>query len=495
MRVADRRVAERPVDRQAESAEQVLEGLLVGDQQLLAQLDEVRSADPEEVARGPSAGCRARLERRVVGDRGVAHDAEVVLDPSLGGQAVVVPAHRVEDVLAPHAAVPGDRVGVGVAEHVADVQRARHRRRRRVDREHLVTAGRCGRSGRCPARPTPGSSAPRGRPPRACRGPNDGTVGREGSLAYGGQATGPPATVRSRIARAGAAADADEAGASTTHRTDRTGWHGGDRHRCGRRASAPRSPPASRPRACRWCSPTATPGRWSGLARRCPPGRPARLVVGDVGDAGAPRRAGRRGRGPGRPGAERAERRRVAARGCRGRCRSSSGSCTCAVNYWGVVHGVRAAVPAMMRAGPGPRRRGGVGRRAGRHPGAGPLRLDQARRGRADGVAAPRARPGRARRARLGGVPRQHPHADGGQLAAPRRASTSGTWRARPRRSRQSSAPGSTAATTPSTVADAIVEATRDHRFWILPQPELAWAATDRVRRIAEGEAPVDLLG
>lgn len=47
----------------------------------------------------------------------------------------------------------------------------------------------------------------------------------------------------------------------------------------------------------------------------------------------------------------------------------------------------------------------------------------------------------------------------------------------------------------PSTVADAIVEAVRDGRFWVLPQPELAWAATDRARRLAEGEAPVDLLG
>lgn len=47
----------------------------------------------------------------------------------------------------------------------------------------------------------------------------------------------------------------------------------------------------------------------------------------------------------------------------------------------------------------------------------------------------------------------------------------------------------------PSTVADALTDGVRAGRFWILPQAELAWAATDRARRIAEGEEPVDLLG
>lgn len=47
----------------------------------------------------------------------------------------------------------------------------------------------------------------------------------------------------------------------------------------------------------------------------------------------------------------------------------------------------------------------------------------------------------------------------------------------------------------PSTVADAIIEGVTAGDFWLLPQPEVAWAATDRIRRIAEGEPPVDLLG
>ena len=51
-----------------------------------------------------AAGDLARLvgrwrERRVVRQARVAADAEVVLHPALGGQAVVVPAHGVEDRL------------------------------------------------------------------------------------------------------------------------------------------------------------------------------------------------------------------------------------------------------------------------------------------------------------------------------------------------------------------------------------------------------------
>lgn len=47
----------------------------------------------------------------------------------------------------------------------------------------------------------------------------------------------------------------------------------------------------------------------------------------------------------------------------------------------------------------------------------------------------------------------------------------------------------------PATVADALIDGVSAERFWILPQPELAWAASDRARRIADGDGPVDLLG
>src|SRR5690606_4086094 len=70
---------------------------------------------------------------------GVAPHAVVVLHATLGRQAVVVPAHRVEDLLAAHALVARDDVGVRVGEHVPDVQRSGDGGRRGVDREDLLT--------------------------------------------------------------------------------------------------------------------------------------------------------------------------------------------------------------------------------------------------------------------------------------------------------------------------------------------------------------------
>ena len=81
---------------------------------------------------------RVRRRSRVVRERRVASDAEVVLDAAFGRQAVVVPADRVEDLEPAHPLEPGDEVGVRVGHHVADVQRAARRRRRRVDRVDLL---------------------------------------------------------------------------------------------------------------------------------------------------------------------------------------------------------------------------------------------------------------------------------------------------------------------------------------------------------------------
>lgn len=58
----------------------------------------------------------------------------------------------------------------------------------------------------------------------------------------------------------------------------------------------------------------------------------------------------------------------------------------------------------------------------------------------------------------------------------------------------ETTAQGVISGAAPSTVSDAVVDGVNSGQFWILPQPELAWAATDRVRRIAEGDVPVDLL-
>src|SRR5699024_1720431 len=140
----DRLVAVVPVDREAEGAEDLLEGPLVQRGQLLAQLDEVATRDRQLVRRLRGlvgAALLRRREVRVVGQRGIAAHAVVVLGAALGGQAVVVPTQRVEHVLAAHALVAHDHVRLRVAEHVADVQRARGRGRRGVDAEDLVASG------------------------------------------------------------------------------------------------------------------------------------------------------------------------------------------------------------------------------------------------------------------------------------------------------------------------------------------------------------------
>lgn len=47
----------------------------------------------------------------------------------------------------------------------------------------------------------------------------------------------------------------------------------------------------------------------------------------------------------------------------------------------------------------------------------------------------------------------------------------------------------------PVSVAVALTDGVLAGRFWILPQPELASAASDRARRILDDDPPVDLLG
>ncbi len=138
--VIDGAVRQVPVHGQAEGLEEVLEDLLVLDGEFLAEFDEVPARDDVEVAlvlgglrRGPVAG--------VVRGGGVAAHTVVVLHAALGGQAVVVPAHGVEDVLAGHALVARQDVRLGVGEHVADVQRTRRRGRGSVDRVDLLPGG------------------------------------------------------------------------------------------------------------------------------------------------------------------------------------------------------------------------------------------------------------------------------------------------------------------------------------------------------------------
>lgn len=46
----------------------------------------------------------------------------------------------------------------------------------------------------------------------------------------------------------------------------------------------------------------------------------------------------------------------------------------------------------------------------------------------------------------------------------------------------------------PTVVAEAIVDAVRNDRFWVLSHPEIGWAAVDRMKRAAAGDEPVDFL-
>ena len=141
--VVDGLVTQVPIHRKAEGSECVLEGLLIFRCELEAQLDEVLAADRQLVLRLRGlrvAAAVGRFEVLHVGEARIAAHAEVVLHAALRGQAVVVPAHRVEHVLADHAVLAREDVGLGVREHVTDVQRARGCGRGSVDREDLLAA-------------------------------------------------------------------------------------------------------------------------------------------------------------------------------------------------------------------------------------------------------------------------------------------------------------------------------------------------------------------
>ena len=137
--LVDRGVQVRPIDRQTETPEEIFEDLLVLVREFLAQLDEVRTRNGDRLVVLGRVATEGRLEPGLIRDARVAANAEEVLDATLGGQTVVVPAHRIEDRLAAHAVEAGEGVGVRVGEHVAHVERATHRGRRGVDRVHSRT--------------------------------------------------------------------------------------------------------------------------------------------------------------------------------------------------------------------------------------------------------------------------------------------------------------------------------------------------------------------
>lgn len=164
------------------------------------------------------------------------------------------------------------------------------------------------------------------------------------------------------------------------------------------------------------------------------------------------------------------------------------------VNYWGVVHGIRAALAVMV-----PR---GVGHVVGVASGAGlvappglsayvstkhaviglmeSVRHELARA--AAGVRASVVCPGNVATSltqnslAVAGVAEEHLSPVARQVADRVRADVD-------------------AGASPETVADALVEALGMGRFWVLPQPEVALGALDRARRIVDGREPADPLG
>jgi short-subunit dehydrogenase len=164
------------------------------------------------------------------------------------------------------------------------------------------------------------------------------------------------------------------------------------------------------------------------------------------------------------------------------------------VNYWGVVHGVRAAVPAMVRRGRGHVLGMASGAGLVATPALGPyvstkhavvglmetLRHELAHV--APGLRASVICPGNVRTPMaatslaVAGVADEELSPVAQEVADKVRA-------------------GNDAGQDPSTVAEAVVDAIRTGRFWVLPQPEVGLGALDRVQRIVAGDEPVDLLG
>ena len=138
--VVDGAVRQDPVNRQAQRLEQVLKDLLVLDGELFAEFDEVLAGDHIGITLVFGRGSGRPVVGVVRGLRIATHTV-VVLHAALGGEAVVVPAHRVEDVFAAHALEAGQHVRLRVGEHVPHVQRPGRGRRGSVNGVHLLPRG------------------------------------------------------------------------------------------------------------------------------------------------------------------------------------------------------------------------------------------------------------------------------------------------------------------------------------------------------------------
>ncbi|HTO00567.1 MAG TPA: SDR family NAD(P)-dependent oxidoreductase [Microthrixaceae bacterium] len=163
------------------------------------------------------------------------------------------------------------------------------------------------------------------------------------------------------------------------------------------------------------------------------------------------------------------------------------------VNFWGVLHGVRAVVPGMIERGAGHVIAVASGAGLVATPALGPyvaskhavVGLMESLRHELNRVSphvhASVVCPGNIRSPMASnslaaaGIETERLSLEVSELAAQIRA-------------------GNDAGGDPSTVADAIVEAVAENRFWVLPQPEVAWGAVDRMERVRDGREPIDFL-
>ena len=175
-------------------------------------------------------------------------------------------------------------------------------------------------------------------------------------------------------------------------------------------------------------------------------------------------------------------------------------------NYWGVVHGVRAALPPMVRRGLGHVLAVASGAGLVATPGLAPyvsskhavvglmesVRHELARA--APGVRASVVCPGNIATPINANSLAVADAAGAADVAACEGSAGDGSTAAVARQIDETVRRGVDSGAEPQTVADAIVEAVSTGRFWVLPQPEVALGAFDRVQRIVDGRPPADLL-
>lgn len=175
-------------------------------------------------------------------------------------------------------------------------------------------------------------------------------------------------------------------------------------------------------------------------------------------------------------------------------------------NYWGVVHGVRAALPPMVRRGLGHVLAVASGAGLVATPGLAPyvsskhavvglmesVHHELARA--APGVRASVVCPGNIATPINANSLAVADAAGAADVAACEGSAGDGSTAAVARQIDETVRRGVDSGAEPRTVADAIVEAVSTGRFWVLPQPEVALGALDRVQRIVDGRPPADLL-